>query len=253
MPGKSQLEIHPRPALWTLAAMLLAAVATVTAYVISEPSHEKARHPADAAHPVTSASGAHPPEPTTSSSPASLPAQRTSEPSSGFRWIAYHGYELPVSGAGPLDTQGGLASGYADTQAGALLAAANIGARTAWQFGPGVFAPTIEDQVTGPYAGQMLMIDQESYDQDASQIGSINVYARYTAYTFSSYSPADTTIDLVEGVTGASGASLYSVTTMQLVWDQGDWRVVAPPGGEWGSVSSQISSPAGYTPFTGQP
>ena len=48
------------------------------------------------------------------------------------RWSGFYGVELPVSEqAGPYDTSGGVAAGFAHTPLGALLAAVNMGsART---------------------------------------------------------------------------------------------------------------------------
>jgi hypothetical protein len=39
---------------------------------------------------------------------------------------------------------------------------------------------------------------------------------------------------------------------MEAVWDGGDWKVVAPPGGDWGNSAAELSSLAGYTVFPGQ-
>ena len=39
---------------------------------------------------------------------------------------------------------------------------------------------------------------------------------------------------------------------MEAVWDGGDWKVVAPPGGDWGNSAAELSSLAGYTAFPGQ-
>ncbi len=87
----------------------------------------------------------------------------------GLRWSDYHGVKLPSSpAAGPRDTCGGLASGFADTPLGALLAALNIAVRANAQWGPGVFGPTIRDQVTGPDAAALLSGCQAAYAQ-ASQ------------------------------------------------------------------------------------
>src|SRR6266404_8050346 len=62
----------------------------------------------------------------------------------GLRWVGFHGIALPVSPQdGPRDTRGGLAAGFTDTPTGALLAAINIGVRTAAQWGPAIYAPTI--------------------------------------------------------------------------------------------------------------
>src|SRR6185437_16941673 len=82
----------------------------------------------------------------------------------GLRWSAYHGVMLPSSpAAGPRDTSGGLASGFADTPLGALTAALNIAVRANAQWGPGIYGPTIRDQVTGSDAGALLSGCQADY------------------------------------------------------------------------------------------
>jgi hypothetical protein len=172
---------------------------------------------------------------------------------SGLRWVNYHGYRLPVCAqAGPRDTGGGLASGFADTPLGALVAIINIGARTAWQFGPGIFQPTIQSQVTGPYAGQMLSADLDAYAARATQIPDIRAYASIVAYQWAGYTPSDTTVDLVAAGLGADGTTVYVATQIQAEWGAGDWRVMAPPGGDWANSATQIGSLNGYLAFPGQ-
>jgi hypothetical protein len=52
----------------------------------------------------------------------------------GLAWVSFHGIKLPASVQdGPRHTSGGLAWGFTDTPHGALLAAVNIGVRTAAQ------------------------------------------------------------------------------------------------------------------------
>jgi hypothetical protein len=171
----------------------------------------------------------------------------------GLKWTDYHGYELPVSAAaGPRDTSGGLASGYSDTPLGALLAAVDIGARTSWQFGPAVYRPTISRQVTGQFAAQMLSEDEQSYTQGAPVPQGVQAYARQVAYGWDGYTPADATVDVVTGAVGTDGAAVYVVTQVQVQWRGGDWRVVAPPGGDWGNSAAQVTTPAGFTAFPGQ-
>jgi hypothetical protein len=167
-------------------------------------------------------------------------------------WSDYQGYALPVSAtSGPLYSAGGISYGYADTPAGAVLAATNIGARTEWEFGPGTFGPTIEKQVIGSDAMTMLQDDVADYDQDSSQLSETNVRAQFDAYSVDRYTPSDAMVSVVQGATGSSGASVYEVTTIEVQWLDGDWRVVAPAGGQW--TASQVPSPAGYTPFPSQP
>jgi hypothetical protein len=92
----------------------------------------------------------------------------------GLRWVNDEGYLLPESAqAGPRVMSGGLASGFTDTPLGALVAMSNIAARSAWEFGPDVFQPTIETQVTGPYASEMLSLDQDAYGNGIGQAAAL--------------------------------------------------------------------------------
>ena len=169
-------------------------------------------------------------------------------------WTGFHGYRLPVSAqAGPQNTAGDLASEFADTPLGALLAVINIAARTAWQFGPAVFGPTIEDQVTGPYQAQMLSEDQDAYAANAAQIPEIQARSVIVGYQWAGYAPSDATLDIVEaGPVGDGGTTEYVATQVEAQWQNGDWRVVAPPGGDWANTAAQIPSLNGYITFPGQ-
>lgn len=157
------------------------------------------------------------------------------------------GFEVPVSAqAGPRAAVGGVAYGFADTAAGAVLAAANIVVRSSWECGPDVFGPTIEKQVTGADAMGLLENTVSAYNQDASQLPGL-VFPRLAAYRVTSYSSGDAMVSLVVGAVG-SGGSMYSVTPVEVRWTDGDWRVVAPAGGTW--PGSYVPSPAGYTAFS---
>lgn len=177
----------------------------------------------------------------------------------GLRWGDFHGVELPSSPlAGPRDTSGGLASGFADTPLGALLAALNIGVRANAQWGPAIFGPTIRDQVTGADAPALLASCQSAYGQ-ASQAAHVtggqplgNAYVTEEAFRWIAYTPADATVDLVSAGPGSGGETVRAVTRVEVVWDGGDWQVIAPPGGDWGNSADQLSSLDGYTSFPGQ-
>ena len=177
----------------------------------------------------------------------------------GLRWSDYHGVELPSSpAAGPRDTSGGLASGFTDTPLGALLAALNIAVRANAQWGPGIYRPTIRDQVTGPDTGALLSGCQADYAR-ASQAAHIsggaplgNAYVSEEAFRWVAWTPADATVDLVSAGPGSQGTPVQAATRVEVVWSGGDWRVVAPPGGDWGNAATALSSLSGYTIFPGQ-
>ncbi len=177
----------------------------------------------------------------------------------GLRWSGYHGVKLPSSPlAGPRDTAGGRAWGFADTPLGALVAAVNIAVRANPEWGPGVFGPTIRGQVTGPDAGALLAACQASYDQAAATagitagepLGSASVTEE--AFRVIAWSPSQATIDLVSAGPGSDGRTVRAVTRIQVTWDGADWKVIAPPGGDWSAAASLLGSAAGYTPFPGQ-
>jgi hypothetical protein len=166
---------------------------------------------------------------------------------------------LPVSAtAGPRYTRGGLASGFADTPQGALLAAINIGVRTAAQWGSAIFVPTITRQVTGPAASALLHAEETSYAQLRATAHvragkpAGQAHAAEDGYRFAAWSPATATVEVLTVGPTAGGATVLAATRVQVVWRHGDWRVVAPPGGNWANAATAISSPLGYTIFPGR-
>lgn len=197
--------------------------------------------------------------------PASVPARRAGDGSpaagqeapsvpvidlAGVSWQDSHGIPLPVSKeAGPFDTAHGLASGYADSPLGALLAAVNIAARTSWQFGPQVFGPTIARQVTGKFAAQMQSSDQNAWDQGAPESVAGTQGVREEGFSVEQYTPADATVDVLSG---APGQGNYAVTQIHVERAGGDWKVVAPPGGDWADSATQVQTADGFTAFPGQ-
>jgi hypothetical protein len=177
----------------------------------------------------------------------------------GLRWSGYHGVQLPSSpAAGPRHVSNGLAWGFADTPLGALLAAVNIAVRANAQWGPDVFVPTIGNQVTGPDAAALLASCQAGYGQ-ASQAAHItgglpigDASVTEEAFRWAGWTPADATVDLVSAGPGGQGVTIRASTRVEVRWQGGDWRVVAPPGGDWGNAAARLSSLAGYTIFPGQ-
>lgn len=174
-------------------------------------------------------------------------------------WTDFHGIALPVSATdGPRDTHRGLASGFTDTPRGALLAAINIAVRTAAQWGPPIFGPTITRQVTGPDAAALLRADAGAYARlrAAAHVRPGRPAGRGDAteagYRFVAYTPGRATVDIVTAGPGTGGTTVLAATTIQVVWQDGDWRVVAPPGGDWASAAAALSSLTGYTLFPGE-
>jgi len=176
----------------------------------------------------------------------------------GLTWISFYGMQLPVStSAGPHETRRGLASGFTETPQGALLAAINIGVRTAAQWGAAIFGPTITRQVTGPDAAALLQAEETAYAQlrAAARVRpgqpAGRGYAAETGYRFVAYTPAAATVDVVTAGPAANGSTVLASTRIEVLWLGGDWRVVAPPGGNWANAAIAISSVTGYAIFPG--
>jgi hypothetical protein len=177
----------------------------------------------------------------------------------GLRWYDFYGVELPFSAAaGPRAMSGGVAGGFAHTPLGALLAAVNIGVRANAQWGPRIFTAVIRGQVTGPDAATLLANCQAAYDQ-ASQSEGIavgqplgNVDVAEQAFRWVAYTPAAAIVDLVSAGPASQGTTVRASTQIGLTWAGGDWKVIAPPGGDWGNSAAELASLTGYTLFPGQ-
>jgi hypothetical protein len=174
---------------------------------------------------------------------------------SGLGWSDFYGVELPVSPvAGPQYMRGGRAWGFADTPLGALLAAVNIGVRANAQWGPGIFGPTIRDQmVSGPGASALLASCEASYSQESRAAGVTagqplgRGYVTEEAFRWEAYTPADATVDIVSAGPNGQGVTVRAVTRIEVQWSGTDWQVIAPPGGDWGNSAAPLTSLSGYT------
>jgi hypothetical protein len=233
---------------YVIAYLLLATAALL--YVLAHPQPRQAQ-PHQTPAPATTRS-AVPRQAPPSASPTTAAGQ-------GLSWVSFHGMQLPVSAtAGPRDTSAGLASGFTDTPRGALLAAINIGVRTAAQWGPAIFEPTITRQVTGPDATALLQDEEAASAQIGAAAGAGlsqpagQGYAAETGYRFLAWSPSSAVVDIVSAGPAAGGTTVLASTRIQVLWLRGDWPVVAPPGGNWASAAIAITSLNGYTVFPGE-
>ena len=56
-------------------------------------------------------------------------------------------------------------------------------------------------------------------------------------------------MDIVTEGPGSGGTTVMVSTRVEVLWLHGDWRVVAPPGGNWANSATALSSLTGYTAF----
>jgi hypothetical protein len=172
----------------------------------------------------------------------------------GLAWLDFHGVFLPYSSEdGPRRTDGELAMGFARTPRGALLAAVHITVRANVQWGSKVFEPTIRQQVIGPDAATLLASIRAAYEHrkggrpEGAALG--RGYVVLEGFRWQGYSPETASVDLVSAGPGDSDITVRAVTRIQLQWQDGDWRVLAPPAGAWGASATSIDSPDGYVRF----
>ncbi|WP_433501745.1 hypothetical protein ACQP1K_29360 (plasmid) [Sphaerimonospora sp. CA-214678] len=173
-----------------------------------------------------------------------------------WRWTDFHGVRLPYSSSdGPRVVAGDRAYGFAPTPAGALLAALHLGMRASPRWGPAVFEPTITEQFTGPETSALLRSVRATYDSvravagvaDGEPIG--RAYVVVEAFRWQAYVPGLAVVDVVVAGPGHDSTTVRAAMRMQVLWRDGDWRVVAPPGGDWARTSAVVTDLTGYTRF----
>lgn len=163
-----------------------------------------------------------------------------------------YGAAVPASAAGPrvIDADGRV-SGFDHSPAGAVEAAASLtySANSAQPLA--TIQATVAQQVVGPDKPAFLAhLEQE---QAAGEPGASQIAASRAAgfgvwaYEVTSYTPSAARVDLlVRAATGGAVSYVNFETAVQ--WHAGDWRLVAPPGGDWGNVASTLPSvPPGYS------
>ncbi|WP_239375726.1 hypothetical protein [Frankia sp. Cj5] len=173
---------------------------------------------------------------------------------SDLTWMDFHGFALPVSPtAGPHILADDRASGFAHTPLGAALAAINIGFRTGSSVSPFVFEPTIAEQVTGvdqPALVAQTRTDAANEGVPARLMGRLpEPVFRFVGVRFDAVTPDRLVLYVATAAEDTTGTTVYAAGRADVRWERGDWRVVAPPGGSWTTVTTRIASSAGFQLF----
>jgi hypothetical protein len=200
-----------------------------------EPLLERTAEPLDAASPA----GTRPPGP------------EAVLPDSGITWSSTCGVELPVSaGYGPHARDGQRGYGFARQPAGAVIAALHLVVQVSPQTGPDVFLPTLAEQVTGPDAATFTHEVHTGYEQAAHATQMpygqplCPIYGRFAGFLLDSHTDDASSLRLLVEAPGADGVAQLVSVLVQLVWVDGDWRLVAPPRGDWSTVSTLLPASA---------
>ena len=207
--------------------------------------------PGTARHPIASVAAR--PAPHKAAGPSLLPAlgNASLDPAQvSFRDV--YGAAVPVSPAGPHHIGAdGQVSGFDQTPAGAVEAAASISYAASPVQPMATLQATVANQVVGPDQAAFLAqleSQQPAATPDPAQIGAARA-ARLGvwAYRVGSYTPSLAQVDLLVRASSAGGTAFVSFAT-QVQWSGQDWRLVAPLGGNWQSAATPaVSVPPGYT------
>jgi hypothetical protein len=250
---------------WPLAALvaLLVLAAGITIGVViggGDDNNAAPAGPTAITGPSPAAGGTPGPTPSASTgSGTPLPAVLPTVPLNDLRWADYHGLALPISASGGPRQAGELASGFAHSPLGALLAAIHITSRTEDLLGTNIYGPTIERQVIGPDKDALRSNADADYRQDRVTAGGTlppgapagQAHTRLVAFRFEGYTPNVATVHFAGAGPGEGGVQVMIDFRAEARWSGTDWQVVAPPGGDWNNAATQVDAAtlATYTQF----
>jgi hypothetical protein len=191
------------------------------------------------------------------------PTSITASDGSDVTWDEVAGVALPASRLhGPRITSRGRAAGYSRSERGAAFAAVHVLIRTSAASGPRVFEPVLASQVVGTHAGAMKAAVANEYQQLRAQYGVPHGEpipggdARVRGYRIATFDAGARRAWVDVALASAQLGSPTRVVdfTVELRWSEGDWRVVAPPDGDWSSRATLLGSPpAGLIPYGDTP
>lgn len=172
-------------------------------------------------------------------------------------WVDVRGMALPVSARyGPARVAEGRAWGFARNQFGAVMAATHIAVRADAIVGPRVYRPTIEEQVIGTDVDDLASNVDIEYEQRRAEAGVPasdplpGTHASLAGYRVESYTDQAAFLRLLIASPGPNAqGTVYVDFRIEVRWSDGDWRLVAPPGGRWQNATGQAPSTNGYTAF----
>ena len=165
-------------------------------------------------------------------------------------WQLWRGVALPWStSAGPAIVHGDIATCFAHSPLGALLAAVQLPYRVGYS--PQWLAAV--DTLTVPNAGRQALIRQVRASIATQGTGFLyaptpeSQIQQVAAFQVVSYDGETAVIDLVErNESGTTGVAPFTVQ-----WLDGDWRLVLEPTGALSGPAQPVSSTVGYIAWGG--
>lgn len=177
-----------------------------------------------------------------SSAPAEVLPPLTAAPA-GVTWKLFQGVALPTSRTdGPTRVTGPVHAGYSQTPTGALLAAAQIVARSIVDPGLSDLRQIGQQQlVAGPGQTAYLTLVNSFTDNQPPAAG----YAQYVGFRYITYAPDVAVVSLAT----QSRSGVFQAGTHTVRWVDGDWKLELPQSGlQQPQVVQNIS---GYVPWSG--
>lgn len=188
--------------------------------------------------------GQQSPSPGDSPARANLNHQVPTEPPEGVHWELYQGFAVPYSRmAGPYRVNGAVATGYAHTPTGALIASQQISARALLSDG-GSWKRVVRRQVVASegrrkYVRNRLKVTSEVPPGTLGQVAGF----RFVTYT-------DRTA-VIQIATRFPPSGELQVTTMTMRWTDGTWKLVIQPSGGFSPTAQTIQDLSGFVPWGG--
>jgi hypothetical protein len=171
--------------------------------------------------------------------------QVPSAPPAGVSWRVWRTIAMPYSAdAGPARVEGDVASGFARTPVGALLAAVQASSRKAAAGEPGWRDVAL--RMLAPGAGRDAWIAARGRVQHPDVPGS-GTFAQVSGFQFVSWTATDAVVQLASRNPDGS----FGVVTLHLAWVDGDWRLVLAPDGGDASSKQRAASLAGFVAWGG--
>jgi hypothetical protein len=173
-------------------------------------------------------------------------------PAPDVTWRELAGVRLPFSRLhGPRIINSGQAAGYSRSEQGAAFAAVQVLARTSATVGPLIYEPILATQVTGVNLPAMKLAITDEYERRRAASGvdeGAPVPVPGTSiigYVMAAYGPQSdsATVDVVITSTSLQPSGQSIAFHVGLLWQGDDWKVIAPPNGDWGSVATALGAP----------
>jgi hypothetical protein len=169
------------------------------------------------------------------------------------RYLDVAGLQLPVSlAAGPHVVRDGQAGEFAHTDLGAAFAAVHLLVRTFPFVGSAVFGPTIAEQVVGPDAPALTRLTTQAYLPAARAAkvqngGALRSEGGWVAgYRLDPPEQVGTphmrTVHVLLHQSDGPDGGGFVEYRVQITWQNGDWRLVAPAWGDWRTAARAMTS-----------